>query len=166
MIISDAAKILGVSGEVTKADIKKAFRLASSKYHPDKGGSHEMMQAVNAAWDCLKDFEGSLDSGEKTGDLKYSDQLNDAINSVINLEGVIVEVCGSWVWLHGRTKQHKEKLGKNGAGFFYAMKKKAWYFRPKDWTSSGRGNWSLDKIRENHGSHVVSKSNSKKSLTA
>ena len=165
MNISDAAKILDVTGAVTKADIKKAFRKASSKYHPDKGGSHTMMQAVNAAWDCLKDFEGSLDSGEQSGDPKYSDLLNDAINSVINLDGVIVELCGGWLWVTGSTKKHKDALGKNGAGFFYAKKKQAWYFRPQDWCSSGRGNWSLDKIRENHGSQVV-KSKTRKSLTA
>jgi len=162
---SDAAKILNITGEVTKADIKKAFRLACSKYHPDKGGSHEMMQAVNAAWDCLKDFEGCLESGESAEDINYSELLNDAINSVLGLDGLIIEICGAWVWVTGSTKKHKDALGKNGAGFFYAKKKKAWYFRPQDWVSKARGNWSLDKIRENHGSHIV-KSNTRKALTA
>lgn len=33
----------------TEAHITQAYRLAASKAHPDKGGSHEAMQRVNAA---------------------------------------------------------------------------------------------------------------------
>lgn len=153
MKIQDAANILEVSGELTKELIKKAYRKASSKYHPDKGGSVEMMQAVNQAYEALKDYEGVVDSGG----VGYGDALNEAINKIINLQGIKVEVCGSWVWVTGNTKPYAKVLGRKegGAGFYYASKKKAWYFRPDDWRSSNRGNWSLDDIREKHGSEAV-----------
>lgn len=153
MKIEDAAKILGLDGELTKDIIKKAYRVASSKYHPDKGGSVEMMQAVNQAYEVLKDYEGVVESG----DVDYGQALNDAINKIINLDGITIEVCGAWVWVSGNTKPYAGVLGRKdgGAGFFYASKKKAWYFRPEDWKSASRGSWSLDDIRDKHGSDEV-----------
>jgi hypothetical protein len=151
MKLDDAAKILNLGGDVTPEMIKTAYRRASSKYHPDKGGSVEMMQAVNQAYESLKDYQGAIDGGDDN----YSDALNDAINAVINLKAIDIEICGAWVWVTGDTKPHAKALGKNGAGFFFASKKKAWYFRPSDWKSSSRGNFSLDDIRANHGSQVV-----------
>lgn len=150
MKIEDAAKILGVTGELNQELIKKAKRRASSKYHPDKGGSVEMMQAVNQAYEVLKDYEGVIESV----DVSYGDELNEAINKIINLQGINIEVCGAWVWVTGNTKPYAKVLGRKegGAGFYYASKKKGWYFRPDDWKSSNRGQWSMDEIREKHGS--------------
>ena len=151
MKIEDAAKILEITGNLTKEIIKKAYRKACSKYHPDKGGSTEMMQAVNQAYDALKNYEGEVEAG----DLNYSEELNDALNKIINLQGLEIEICGAWIWVTGDTKPYSKELGKNGAGFFWARKKKAWYFRPSDWKSSSRGTWDLDKIRGTHGSQKV-----------
>lgn len=49
-----ALEILGLSGNPTEAEIKKAYKKASSKAHPDKDtGSTEKMQEVNEARDFL-----------------------------------------------------------------------------------------------------------------
>src|SRR5690606_4713340 len=123
-----------------------------SKYHPDRNPAGlEMMQAVNLAYETLKDFDGALESGA----VGYDETLNEILNQVITMEGVSIEVCGAWVWLTGNTKPYSEQLGKNGLGFFWASKKKAWYYRPADWKSSSRGQMSLDEIRETYGSHAV-----------
>nr|ATZ71600.1 DnaJ-like protein [Enterobacter sp. HP19] len=51
MNIQEALNVFGLSGDVTEADIKKAFKRLSLKYHPDRnpelGG--EMMKMINAA---------------------------------------------------------------------------------------------------------------------
>ncbi len=151
MKIEDAAKVLEINGDLTKEIIKKAYKKACSKYHPDKGGSVVMMQAINQAYEALKDFEGEVEAGT----LGYSDSLNEALNKIIDLPDIEIEVCGAWVWVTGETKPHSKALGKNGAGFWWAKKKQAWYFRPEDWKSSSRGNWSLDRIRGEHGSDKV-----------
>lgn len=152
----DAAKILEITGELTAELIKKAYRKACSKYHPDKGGSLKMMQAVNLAYEALKEFEGPVESGSEG----YAEALNDAINSVIHIVGMEIEVCGAWVWVTGDTKPHKNILKE--AGFWWAKKKVAWYFRPEDWKSSSRGKWSLDDIRGVHGSSPVAKKEQQK----
>lgn len=152
MNISDAANILSITGELTKDIIKKAYKRAAAKYHPDKkGGNVETMQMVNEAYEALKGYEGTVEAN----DFEYLDNVANAINAVINLAGIEIEVCGNWVWVTGDTKPHKDALGRAGAGFKYARKKKAWFFRPDDFKSAGRGSMSLEDIRSNHGSQRV-----------
>lgn len=152
---ADAAKLLNVSGDLTPEIIKVAYRRACMKFHPDRGGSDEMMKAINQAYEVLEGFTGNIESSGEEG---YPEALNDAINKIRHLDGIIIEICGAWVWVTGNTKQHKDALGKSGAGFFWASKKQAWYFRPDDWKSSGKGSFSLDEIRAKHGSQEVKKS--------
>lgn len=159
MNIHDAAKILNLSGAITPDAVKRAYRQACSKYHPDRNpAGEEMMKAVNAAYEVLQDFTGKANE-DSTGD--YSQGLNDAITFALGLSGVIVELCGAWVWLSGDTKQHREALkhSKNslpdGYGYRWAPKKKMWYYRPADWSSKSYGTWSIDEIRTEHGSTTI-----------
>lgn len=48
-------EVLGVSKHATSDEIKKAYRKAARKAHPDRGGSDRAMVAVNQAYDCLSD---------------------------------------------------------------------------------------------------------------
>lgn len=146
----DASKILNISGELTPAIIKTAYRKASALYHPDRNpAGAEMMKAVNEAYDTLKDFTGNLESESDN----YGETLSTALSSIINLAGLNVEVCGSWVWVTGETKTHKDALKENG--FKWANKKKAWYLKPEGDKKRYRGNFSMDEIRSNHGSKKV-----------
>ncbi|CAF1188305.1 unnamed protein product [Rotaria sordida] len=47
--------VLGVDENATTDQINKAFKKKSLEHHPDRGGSHEMMQQINAAKDVLTD---------------------------------------------------------------------------------------------------------------
>lgn len=53
---SEALAILGLSSsdDITPEKVKKAYRSASMKAHPDRGGSDADMQRVNAAYALLK----------------------------------------------------------------------------------------------------------------
>ncbi len=106
-----------------------------------------MMKVVNEAFDALKDYSGTIKQDQQTD---YGDLLNEALNVVLGLPGLMVEICGSWVWITGNTKEHKGALKK--AGFKWASKKKAWYFRPEQFCSRSKGNKTLDEIREKYGS--------------
>jgi len=152
MLIADALNLLELTGKVGEKEIKNAYRKACSKYHPDKNNcGHEMMQAINEAYETLKGFDGEV----KENFNNYADELNNALNSIVSLVGVDVEVCGNWVWLTGETKQHKEIIKK--AGFKWASKKKSWYFKPSDWVKKSRGSMDMDAIRKTHGSESVKK---------
>lgn len=52
----DYYEILGVAKDASADEIKKAFRKAAVKHHPDKeGGSEEQFKEVNEAYEVLKD---------------------------------------------------------------------------------------------------------------
>lgn len=164
MNTKDALSILGLSKIASPDQIKQAYKKASMKYHPDRNpGGLEMMKAVNVAYQFLIEskYDGSLNPFEgEEGSISFGDNLMAAINAVIDLEGVIIEVCGSWVWLSGNTKPHKDTI--KASGYYWASKKMQWYFRPADYKSKNRGNWSMDKIRETYGSSEVEKKEKQK----
>jgi len=149
----DAAKVLNLSGTVTPDDVKKSYRKAAMKYHPDRNKAGlKMMKIVNSAFECLKNFNGTIPSdSENLNSNSYSEAVNEALNSVVNLDGLEIEICGAWVWVSGETKKHKEALKKSF--FRYASKKKSWYFRPEGWRSTSRGTYSMDDIRGLYGSN-------------
>lgn len=151
MIKKDALNILGISGEYTPDTIKQAYRKACAAYHPDRNPAGlEMMKMVNQAYDVLKNESGTV---KKDDDLSsYGQDMFNALSKIISL-GFDIEICGAWVWLHGDTKPHRETIKE--AGFKWAPKKKLWYYRPDNYRSSSRGQFSMDQIRERHGSKTV-----------
>lgn len=151
MKITDAAKILSLSGNVTTQDIKNAYRKAAMHYHPDRNpAGAEMMKIINAAFDELKDFSGEIPTDDTETTQDYPEAVNNALNAVLGLEGLEIEICGAWVWVSGETYKHKVPLKE--AGYKYASKKKSWYFRPEDWSSVSRGSYSMEDIRHKYGS--------------
>lgn len=162
MKITDAANVLGLSGIVTKQDIKKAYKAAALKYHPDKNpAGGEMMKIINAAFDVLKEFDGHIpsDGQENSTQQDYSEALNMALNAIIDLDDLTIEICGAWLWVSGETFKHKAVL--KNTGFKFASKKKSWYFRPENWKSASRGEFSMDDIRNQYGSAAPKRANRK-----
>ena len=151
--VKDALAILNIqSNNLTIEDIKTAYRKAATKYHPDYNPAGlEVMKMVNIAYETLKAHDPNKITFEpNTHD--YGDAINNALNAIINL-GLVVELCGAWVWVSGDTKTHKDIL--KAAGFFWSPKKLCWYFRPEGYRSYNRDTWSMDKIRNTYGSAKV-----------
>jgi hypothetical protein len=161
MKIEDALKLLNLpQGNISKDDIKIAYRKAAFKYHPDRNPAGlEMMQMINAAYDLAQDFEGEFTTSPEN----FSDKINDALNAIFGCN-LIIEICGCWVWVTGNTKAYKEIL--KSAGYKWSPKKMAWYFRLEEnkrtWFNKSS---TLDEIRVKYGSQSVDQ-RSRPSLTA
>lgn len=162
MKLQDALNLLGLEGQdITLSMCKVMYRRACMRYHPDRSGSSnaadvEMMKAVNAAWAACQAWDwskGDPVNVKPSKNRRYADELYAAIKAVVGLEGISLEVCGAWLWVSGNTKPHKEVFKK--AGFFWASKKMQWYFRTPEYQSHNRGDWSMEKIREFHGSEKI-----------
>lgn len=156
MNIKDALSILGLTATANPTEIKTAYRKACIKYHPDRNPAGlEMMKAVNVAYQFLTEtgYNGTERPIDEEVNADFGDELNTAINAVINLTGIHIEICGAWVWLTGNTREYKDVI--KAAGYWWAKKKSAWYFRPPDYKSRNRGKWDLDKIRNAYGSTSV-----------
>jgi len=66
----DYYKVLGVSRDADQKTIKKAYRKATMKAHPDKGGTEAKMAAVNEAYEVLSNPElrERFDNGDDPND--------------------------------------------------------------------------------------------------
>ena len=157
----EALQILGLTGEVTKKDIKLAYKRKAKEFHPDRNPmGADIMKMINVAYELVKDEEHIdivLEEGTTVSD--YPEVISKALNAIIDFD-LDIEVCGLWVWVSGDTKPYKETL--KAAGFLWAFKKKMWFFRPpqakrRNWRKP-EGEWSMDQIRDKYKSDKVGKS--------
>lgn len=142
----------------TLQDVKQLYKELAKLNHPDLGGTTEKMQEINAEY--LKACKLVANSQNFTNEEFENEILNaelykNAIEAVINLEGLIIEVVGGWIWITGNTYPHKTAL--KSANFMFASKKKAWYFRSAEFKVSNRNkNYSLEDIKSKYGSTLIS----------
>lgn len=142
---------------ITKIDeLKKAYKKWAMKLHPDRGGTDEdframaeeyhrkLKTATNKDGDTIKEETVEKETAEAA-------KFKEIIDKLLNLDGVNVELCGSWLWIDGNTKIHKDAL--KSWGCRWAPKKKKWYWcPPEEHRNRYRGNKSMDEIRMKYGS--------------
>ena len=137
----------------TEQEIKARYKQLAKQNHPDLGGCVETMKIVNAEYEIslTKFYQVSGKSITEIDELLAKDHvLRSKLNEIINCEGLEIEICGSWIWVTGLTKDFKDILKTNG--FFWASKKKAWYWRQEENKSYNRKSFDLNEIRFKHGS--------------
>ena len=149
MTVQEALEIFGLAINASQQEIKSHYKSLSRKFHPDLGGSDEMMKLINNAYDILKKYSDGV--GGSTIDSSMIEKLNAVINKIKKFD-ITIEIVGSWVWVSGNTYAVKEDL--KSAGFKFAPKKKMWFFAPyqtkRVWTKS-----SMDDIRNKYGSKII-----------
>lgn len=154
MNIQEALNIFGLSGELTEQDIKKAYKKAALKYHPDRNPlGAELMKAINAAFDFLMNNLENINkfqSNDKSTHYNFTEELEEVLLTLSGLVGIVYEVIGNWVWISGETKEHKDTLKEIGCK--WAAKKKQWFYRPEEHKSRrNRKEHSIDEIRTMYG---------------
>lgn len=75
------------------------------------------------------------------------------VAACLGLVDVTLELCGSWLWIHGETYAAREILKAHGAR--WAPKKKCWYWRPPEAASVRHSPWTLSRIRDRYGSEIL-----------
>ena len=154
-------------------DAKRQYKHLVFTYHPDvacaKGTmdyeeANEAMKTINAEWDYLRKHnynvhesaDGSIytDWTQDTPD-DVTNMFVEIIEQLIRMDGLEIEVCGSWLWVGGNTREHKDDL--KAMGMRWAPKKHLWYKAPKSWKRNHRGEFTMDEIRSRYGSQSVGK---------
>lgn len=137
-------------------EVKKLYKQLAKENHPDKGGELVTMQAINNeyAFACAKLIrDGNLSEEETESAILSAAAYKEAIDKIINLEGIVIEVVGYWIWVTGNTFPVKNTLKE--AGFFFASKKTAWYFRTAEYKVRNRQKMSLDQIKNKYGYETI-----------
>lgn len=55
-------------------------------------------------------------------------ECEEQMAAVATYDGLLIERRGVWVWVTGKTRKHHVAL--KGAGFKYAPRKEAWFWKP------------------------------------
>lgn len=142
-------------------ELKKAYRTAAMKHHPDHGGSTEDMQRINADYDeaftRIKSARNRAAEADQTGATKPVHEMPEEFRAVLmallSIPDIVIELCGSWVWVSGETQAHKAEI--KAAGCFWAAKKKMWYWRCAKDAHHGKSGASMSDIRRKYGSERI-----------
>lgn len=150
----------------TVAEIKKEYHRLAIQNHPDRGGSKEAMQRINAEYlDALRLMDGETTTGtdEKYHTYHYSEEterdLIDKINELLNLKmkNTTIELIGSWIWISGETIKYKEEL--KAAKCRWHSKRKVWYFHKGGRYRSRNSKKSLEELRDIYGTKTYTDEN-------
>lgn len=152
----------GVTEQITIESIKRQYRKLALENHPDRGGDVEVMAAINAEFDQLR--KRYYNVHESQSGSVYTDETQQTMDNVtanfeaiiaelIKMEGVGIEICGSFIWLDGNTYAHKAEI--KALGFRWASKKRRWFLAPEGWRKKGHRELSMGEIRANYGSQRV-----------
>ena len=140
----------------TLDELKAAYRRLAIQHHPDRGGDPEIMKEINAEHDRL--FEMLKKQHNETHDAEHqttetAEEFREILNRLLKLDGLEVELCGSWLWIRGNTYSHKAEL--KAAGCRWSSGKKCWYWRhpeaPRHWHL---GKATMAEIRIKYGSQI------------
>lgn len=142
----------------TAEDVKATFKDLAKKLHPDCGGNAEefkaMMQEYEKAFETFKNVHtNSKGETYEKATTETAKEYADIIFSIIHLDGITIEVIGSWVWVTGDTYQYRDIL--KAAGFTWSKSKKAWYNAGEKLEGKRRGHYSMKQLRDRFGSETI-----------
>lgn len=144
-------------GLTEETAIKTRYKELAKENHPDLGGCVEAMKVINQQYEQI--LSGLYQRAGKSITeieelLAKSQHVAEKLCEIIACPCVMVELCGDWLWVTGDTRPVKDKLRE--AGFFWAPKKQAWYWREESNKSRNRGKFiSLEEIKGKYGTTAV-----------
>lgn len=139
--------------------LKKEYRRLCMLHHPDRGGDTATMAALNNEYDdTFRRMQSAGTAGQTTSTHQTAESpeaFRAVISRLVILEGLKIEICGSWLWITGNTYPNREAI--KAAGCRYSKNKSAWYWRPAEAAEfQSHGKSTMDEIRQKYGSQVVS----------
>lgn len=159
-------------GLKTVAEVKTQYRKLAMENHPDrkpaemKDAATKIMQSINETYHKMLEMLHGKTETDKEGtehtyyyNQQHEQEIIDKLAELLTLElpGCEILLIGKWLWVTGETKQHKELLGKNGAGLIFHSKRLAWYFKPYSGYATYAKNKSLEDLADTYGCQVHTK---------
>ena len=143
---------------VTLEDVKQVYKKLARSLHPDcnpgkdtTAAFQEMQKEYEAAFNRCKNVHVNKDGEQYTKETTETPEMYaDIINALLKCSGLIIELCGSWLWITGNTKEHADTL--KSLHFRWSKNKAAWYFHFEPFRKHSKKSVDLDTIRNMYGS--------------
>ena len=156
------------AGCSTVEQIKSTYRQWAFKLHPDHGGDLEQMKELNLQYErTLKNANGqtSVDSEGKEHVYRYNESIENELVEILfqllslKMQDVDLLLIGSWVWVVGDTKPHKDQL-KNLKCRWHSQRS-CWYYRSAKSRCFSQSSGDLSELAQKYGCTNVKEVNQK-----
>lgn len=137
-------------------ECKKQYRKLVFQYHPDRGGDDDFNIHMTKEGSVYTDHRQTVPD-------EVTERFAAIINALVKLDGIIIEICGSFIWLSGETYEYRKAL--KALGFKWARRKKMWYMAPPNYRKSGP-EMTMNEIRMHYGSKMVTEAVEREELPA
>lgn len=160
------------NGYTTPESIKTRYRTLAKQYHPDLGGDTATMQAINAEYlKALQNIDGHMSTGADGKEHRYTynadieqaviDQLR-ILQSLRLPESVTIALIGTWIWVRGDTRPHKDAL--KNAGCKWSGEKLCWYWHAGSYRRKSAHSGNFGGMAMRYGYREFGNSNNEKAL--
>ena len=134
----------------TLEEVKNTFHELAKRLHPDAGGDPEEFKKMYAeykeAFERLKTVHKNHEGQTYTKDTEETpEQFADLIRTLTKMNGCLVELIGSWIWISGNTKEYKDQLKE--LHFKFSAKKAAWYYHEGEYHKKNGKVFNMDDLR-------------------
>ena len=146
----------------TAEEAKSKYRELCRAYHPDVSHHPEanrIMAEINAEWERIwprvKDVhqtaEGKTytETREDRKSAESAGEFAEIISRLIVLDGITIELVGSWIWCSGNTFARRDTL--KSLGFIWAAKKRMWVYHKEPWTRHHGKEIPMEDIKAKYG---------------
>lgn len=151
------------------SEVRALFHEFCLKMHPDKGGDHDVFVSMNAEYETVISRAAASEAGRATAEDRRTGftfagekEIARMIAELMKVPGIVIEICGSWLWIGGETFTVHEQL--KALGFKFSGKKKMWYWSPYMGAKRKRGRYSMEKIRDTFGSYLIENEDGQKAI--
>ena len=146
--------------------LRSTYKKFLIKYHPDNNAEDTTadMQEINAEYALMferlkngfehsEHYDRATDRQKQNYSWEKDKQIREMIIALSRLEGLIIEICGVWIYVRGNTKQHRQEL--RALGLTWNRQKECWIINFDDYYRHGQQSMSMNYIREKYGSVFV-----------